>query len=99
MGIKTHFPILRPSTIQRRKELLDVLLGPDGILQLPAPELQLVGEMRRDGCDKVFQGKVFPSWGGVGHADGEYVCDELGVPEGNAVGQGRTPVGLLDRVL
>ena len=99
MGIKSHFPILCSSAIQRRQEFLDVFLRPDGILQLPTPELQLVGEMRRDGCDKVFQGQVFPGWGGVWHADGEDVRDELGVPEGNAVGQGRTPVGLLDRVL
>ena len=55
--------------------------------------------MRRDGCDKVFQGKVFPGWGGVGYADGEDVRDEFGVPEGNAVGEGRAPVVVLDRVL
>lgn len=75
LRIKPKLALRRASAIQRRQELLDLVLGPNDFFQIPARELQLVSEVRGDGADHFFQRDVLLHWAGEGDAYCEEVAD------------------------
>lgn len=91
-SIKPQLPTPSPPTIQRKKELSDLILRADDLLQLPALELQLIRQIRGAGPDELFKRHVSRGRGHEGHADCEDVRDEIRVPEGDAVDEGGAPV-------
>jgi len=90
-GIKPEFSVGSLPAIQRDKELPNLVLRADGLLELSALELQLVREVRGAGPDEVLERLVLARRGHEGHADGEDVRDEVGVPEGDAVDECGSP--------
>ena len=62
------------------------------MLQLPVPELQLVSEVRRNGCHEVFECEVTLLRRRIRYAECEDMRDKVGMPEGYTVGKTRAPV-------
>ncbi len=93
--LKTE-PVLSPGPLaakRRVQKLLDLLLGPDALLHLPAREMDLVTPVRharfhngREGCVRLCRRPV-------GRADGEEARDETRVPECGAVDDGSALLG------
>lgn len=93
MHIKRKLLLLCPSTIQRSKKLLMVILSMHLLFNVSTDEMQLVCKMRRDFRYHLLEGDPFLVWWAVGNADSEEILYELRVPEGNAVGKVCAPFG------